>query len=212
MGKFKDASSGALSGLVGTVIFSSWREMAYVKHKGIRSKKPPSEKQLQHQAKVGMISTFVYSMRDLLDKTFINFAIQKTGTNAAFSYNFKNAVAGDHLPYSINYSLVLVSRGDLPNATEPVAAAMGNGEVKFSWTDNSGTGQAKATDKCIGVIHCPELRSSIFSNGTDTRKAGSTLLPVPQWAGKVVETWLVFLSQNDTEVANSVYTGQLTVL
>ena len=211
MGKFKDAT-GAISGLVGPVIFSSWREIPYMKHKGIRSKKPPSEKQLQHQAKVGMISTFVYSMRELLDKTFINFAIKKTGTNAAFSYNFKNAVAGDQLPFSINYSLVLVSRGDLPNATEPVAIALGNGEVQFRWTDNSGTGQAKATDKCIGVIHCPELQSSIFSNGATIRKAGSTVLAVPRFAGKLAETWLVFLSQNGTEVANSVYTGQLAVL
>ncbi|MEO7049499.1 MAG: DUF6266 family protein [Ferruginibacter sp.] len=210
MGKF--TGNAILSGVIGPVIASNWRGISYLKSKGHVSKKKRSPKQLEHQAKVGMVSTFVYSMKALLERTFISFAIDKTGTNAAFSYNFKNCVAGESPAFFIDYSLVLVSRGDLPNAAAPLVAVGDNGQVGFQWIDNSGTGQAKPTDKCIAVVYCPELNSTIYSNGDETRKDGSLLLDAHLLTGKTVETWLVIIAANGVEVANSVYTGQVVVL
>jgi hypothetical protein len=210
MGKFTGDSG--VTGLVGTVVISSWRGIKYMKARGHVSKKPPTEKQLQQQAKISLVSKFVYSMKALLEETFINYAVRKTGTNAAFSYNFKNCISGAYPALLIDYSLVLVSRGDLPNAADPVVAVGDNGQVGFQWIDNSGTGQAKPTDKCIGVVHCPELNFTIYSNGDETRKDGSLILDAHQQNGKTVETWLVIISANGMEVANSVYTGQVVVL
>jgi hypothetical protein len=209
MGKFTGDSG--VTGLVGTVVISSWRGIKYMKARGHVSKKPPTEKQLQQQAKISLVSKFVYSMKALLDKSFINYAIKKTGTNAAFSYNFKNCISGAYPALLIDYSLALVSRGDLPNATNAEATAAGNGQVLFHWIDNSGKGQAKPTDKCIGVVYCPELNCTINSNGDEPRKAGSLILDAHQLNGKTVETWLVIIAANGAEVANSVYTGQLVV-
>ena len=213
MGKLNE-TTGALSGLVGTVVASSWRGIRYLKHKGRKSKKPRSIKQLQHQAKIGLVSKFVYSMKGLLDQSFISFAIKKTGTNAAFSYNLKNCITGEYPSYAINYGLVLVSRGDIPNAINPAVTMNGNGEVRFTWSDNSGTGMAKAGDKGIGVIHCPEFNITVYTKGTDTRQSGLAVLSLngmPQLKGKTLETWLAFISANGMEGADSVYTGQVVV-
>ncbi|MEO5944589.1 MAG: DUF6266 family protein [Ferruginibacter sp.] len=210
MGKVTD--NAGISGAVGTVIYSNWREIKYMKSRGQVSKKKPSPKQLEQRARVGMVSPFVYSMKALLEKTFINFAVGKTGTNAAISYNLKNCIAGAYPALFIDYSLALVSRGDLPNAAVPVVAVGDNGQVGFQWIDNSGTGQAKPTDKCIAVVYCLELNCTMYSDGAATRKDGSLILDAHQLNGKTVETWLVIISVNGVEVANSVYTGQVVVL
>ncbi|MEO7045294.1 MAG: DUF6266 family protein [Ferruginibacter sp.] len=209
MGKF--TGDAGVTGVVGTVVISSWKGIKYMKARGHVSKKPPTEMQLQQQAKISLVSKFVYSMKALLEKSFIGYAVKKTGTNAAFSYNFKNCIAGAYPALLIDYSLALVSRGDLPNATDVVATAGAGGQVQFTWTDNTGTGQAKGSDKCIGVIHCAALNITMYSNGDETRQAGSLLLDAHQLTGKTIETWLVIIASNGADAANSVYTGQLVV-
>lgn len=209
MGKF--TNNNGFSGVVGPVVGYSWRGKPCVRSKSQKSKNKVSPKQLVHQAKFGMVSKVLYSMRPLLDKTFKNFAIHKTGTNAAMSYNFKNCVSGVYPAFFIDYSLVLVSRGDLPNVADPVAAPAGSEKLVLTWIDNSGTGQAKPTDKCIAVAYCPELNCSLYSDGDTTRKNGNLTLDAPQLAGKTVETWLVIISANEAEVANSIYTGQVVI-
>ena len=55
--------------------------------------------------------------------SFRGFAVRMTGTNSAFSYNLKNAITGTYPDYLVDYSLALVSRGDMPNALNPAAVA-----------------------------------------------------------------------------------------
>ena len=116
----------------------------------------------------------------------------------------------------------MLSRGDIPNDTNVVVEAIGNGEVKFHWSDLKGTNPAGPDDKCIAVIHIPDIPETRFSNdkkfreekfvSEETRKSGSATLPLKLLLGETVETWLVFLSANGRDVANSVYTGPLVIL
>jgi hypothetical protein len=54
-----------------------------------------------------------------------------------------------------------VSRGDLPNASAPAATITGT-TVHYTWTDNSGSGSALATDEAVLVVHCPALNLTIL--------------------------------------------------
>ncbi len=62
-------------------------------------------------------------MTPLLSVSFRDYAVKMSGFNNAMRYTLKNAVIGTYPTVEIDYSLVLVSRGDLPNALNPTATS-----------------------------------------------------------------------------------------
>jgi len=169
-----------------------------------------SSAQKEQQAKFAVAIRFVSIMSALFLVSFRD-AIRKTGINSAFSWVLKNAITGIFPVYSIDFPNVLVSRGDLPNALAPSALAAPNSLITYSWTDNSGVGIAKATDKAILVVFCPAMNLCIYTTGSALRSAITDTLDVSTFSGKVVETYIGFISDEGRNVANSLYTGQLTV-
>ena len=111
----------------------------------------------------------------------------------------------------MDYSQTLVSRGSLANAPGAQASSPAAGEVRFQWTDNSGSGSAKATDKAVIVAYCPELDQVAYSDSTALRPAGVDSLQIPAFSGKKVQTWLSFLTENGKDSATSQYTGEVMV-
>ena len=104
----------------------------------------------------------------------------------------------------------MVSRGDLPNASG-VAATVTNKIVHFTWTDNSGLGMAKATDKAVLVAYCKNYNLTMYSIGSAARSAKAGVLDVSNFNGFTVETWIAFLNEDGSMVSNSIYTGELMV-
>jgi Family of unknown function (DUF6266) len=210
MGTITKGILGGFSGTVGTVIGGSWKGIDYMRSQPQKRSGNFSQAQLEQQAKFTVLMKFLETMAGLVRISFKDFAIKMTGFNSAFSYNLKNAITGSYPNFSIDYSMVLVSRGDLPNAIAPAVAASGN-NVNFTWTNNSGTGSAKTTDKAILAVYCAALKSTIYkTNGTD-RSSGADSLNVANFAGQTVETWIGFISEDGKAIANSIYTGQLSI-
>ena len=104
----------------------------------------------------------------------------------------------------------LVSRGELPNAVAPSAAVTAT-DVYFTWTNNTGTGTAQATDNAVLVAYCKELNQAVFTTTSTTRSTGSGTLNVASFTGQAIETWIAFLSADGTISSNSLFTGELTV-
>ncbi len=129
-----------------------------------------------------------------------------TGANSALSYNLRNAVSGTYPDYTVNYnySQFLMSRGSLPNALNPAATAGESSMVNFSWTDNSGSATALASDLAIVVLYCEATKQSVISATDKVRSDQATAINVAAFAGQTVELWLFFISENDTYVATSI--------
>jgi len=208
MAKYQTIHS-PFQGRVGNVIGSSWKGIPYMKANNDRSNKRPSPAQLIERAKFRLLIRFVSSMGKLLMLTFKNSAIHMTGTNSAYSYN-RIAITGEYPGFSLDYTKVLISKGELLNAGDPSAAPAGNGLVQFSWTDNSGMAMANADDRSILVIHCPLLTQTAFTTAWPVRSSGVAVLNVSNFMGKQVQTWISFISAGG-EVATSIYTGELTI-
>jgi hypothetical protein len=104
----------------------------------------------------------------------------------------------------------MVSRGDLPNATAPAATVTGT-TVHYTWTDNSGSGTAAATDQAVLVVYCDELKLTIFNTAAAARSAAAATIDVVNFAGQTVQTWIAFLSEDGKEASSSFFTGELTV-
>jgi hypothetical protein len=211
MGQISKGILGGFSGKVGTVIGGTWKGIEYMRSKSGKRSGNATQLQMEQRAKFAITTKFVHSMGDLLMVSFKKFAVQQTGINSAFAYVLANCITGVYPAYALDYTMALVSRGDLPNGTAPAAAAAGNGEIGFTWQDNTGTGKALGTDKAILVAYCPAQQKTIHSTGSAFRANGTGKLNVTEFAGETVETWVGFISANGRQVANSVHTGHVVV-
>ena len=170
----------------------------------------PSQAQLDVQLKFSLLINFISTMNELLALTFTKYAVGMSESNAAFSYNYHNAITGTSPNYAIDYAGTLVSRGDLANATA-VAATITSKVIHFTWSDNSGLGMAAATDKAVLVAYCKNYNLTVYTIGPAVRSTKAATLDVSNFTGFAVETWIAFLSEDGINASNSIYTGELMV-
>lgn len=211
MGIISKGILGGFSGTVGTVIGGTWKGITYMRSQPAKKTGSSSPAQLEQQAKFAIAMKFVNTMSGLFMISFRTYAVKMTGINNAFAYVLKNAITGIYPAYTIDYSMVLVSRGDLPNVLAPTAIAAAGSLITFVWTDNAGVGVAKATDKTILSVYCASMNLCIYTTGSAVRSAITDTIDVSTFSGKVVETYIGFISEDGKNVATSLYTGQLTV-
>jgi hypothetical protein len=211
MGTIEKGILGGFSGKVGNVIGGNWKGIDYMRSKSKRRKFTASQLQLEQQLKFGLAIRFVQTMSGLVDISLRDFAVRKTGINSAVSYTLKNAITGTYPLYSIMYPQVLVSRGDLPNVLGPAVTVGAGSILTWSWTDNSGTGIAKATDKALLAAYCPALNQCIYTTGSAVRKDLTDSLNLRSFSGEEVQTWIGFISDDGQGIAGSIYTGRHTV-
>ena len=209
MGIINKGILGGFSGKVGTVIGATWKGIDYMRSKANRGKFVPTQSQHAQQLKFAIVMHFVQPMAGLLNITFRDFAVRMTGINNAFGYNIKNAISGTYPTFSLDYSLALVSRGELPNILGPTVTAGAGGILTWSWIDNTGVGSAKADDQAILVVYCPALRQAIYTTAGGERSALTGDLNVTPFMGQDVETYIGFISADGRKVANSYFTGQV---
>lgn len=206
MGKFRKGILGPFSGKVGTVVGGNWKGTAYMR--SIPGKRTGStQKQKEHNAKFAAVMECLKNMTPVIKMGFESGA-KESGFNRAFSYNLKNAVTGAYPAFTVNYSMLLVSRGDLPNADE-AKATLTDGNVYFTWVDNSGLGMAKATDKSILLAYCPALKIALYNLNGNARGTQSAMLNTGVFKNHEVQVYLGFTSEDETEVSNSIYLGAL---
>lgn len=207
MGTINKGILGGFSGKVGNVVGGTWKGIDYMRSKTSRRNFNPSQAQLEQQVKFGLAVRFVQTMSGLVEISFRNFAVHQTGINSAVSYTLKNAITGTYPLFSIDYTDALVSRGDLPNVLGPAVTVGAGSVLNWSWTDNSGVGIAKATDKALLAAYCPDLGQCIYTTAGANRSAVADSLNLLAFAGLNVHTWIGFISQDGRNVATSIYTG-----
>jgi hypothetical protein len=212
MGTIVKGILGGFSGKVGTVVGSKWKDRAVMKSVPGPRKGNPTLLQLQQQARFTLMIKFLQPLTALFNETFSSGTVGMSGFNKAFSYNILNAVSGVYPALAVNFPMLLVSKGDLPNATAPAVTSPLAGQLAFKWTDNSGLGKARATDMAVVAVFCEELKHWIYNVNTADRSAGTYTLDVSVFSGKPIQTFLGFLSADGNFVSNSLYTGVVNVL
>lgn len=205
---------GGFSGTVGTVIGGHWRGIDYMRSKPIRRKSyQPTQKQIDQYNKFKLATGFAKTLAGLVDFSFKDYAVKKTGRNCCVSHILKHAITGTSPHFAINYSQVLVSQGELEPAKNAAAASAVAGQLTFTWTNNTVDGRlAKATDRAIVVAYCPALHQTMYSTTGSSRSGGLQVLDVSRFSGQDVHTYLGFISEDCELVATSVYSGVVTIM
>ena len=71
---------------------------------------------------------------------------------------------------SLHYPLILISMGMLPGAVYASALANDDGDIVFSWVDNTCTGTAKEEDKVLMVAYFPETKTAMYEISASHKK------------------------------------------
>jgi hypothetical protein len=212
MGKLLQGFSGPFTGKLGPAVGSTWMGIPVIRSKPRRRRGGFSEAELAQQAKFRLMSNFLSPVMDLLNETFKQLAVRMTGFNKGYSYNVKNVFTGLYPDLKIDHSLVLLGRGDLPNAGSPAASSSTPGNLDFIWTDNSGRGKARETDKAFVAAYCEEMNQWKYELSVADRNAGIYKLDISHFGGKPVHVYIGFMSADRKEVSDSIYIGIIHVI
>jgi hypothetical protein len=212
MGTFKQGILGSFSGKVGTVIGTKWRGISVMRGLPTGRKRKPNQAQLEQQAKFSLMIKFLQPLSSLVSQTYDTSPAEMTGINKAFSDNIRNAISGAYPAFTVDFTKVILSKGILPDAGSPAVASTVAGKLAFTWVDNTGTGDALATDMAFVAVFNEALNRWIFRQNTAARNAGTYTLDVPAFSGKPVQTYIGFISADGSSVSTSLYTGQVNVL
>jgi len=202
---------GPFTGIVGTVSGYSRNGKNFMRSRRRKTSSPMTPRRLAQQQKIKVCNEFTgaFSGTGFFTKTFPAYGHSGTGFNRATSAIMNLAIVGTYPDTAIDYAKVLISKGPLPAAVNATAVADTDKNILFRWEDNTGTGTAKANDKVILVAYFPDVKKAFFTIGAAMRKDGEALLKTTQERGKMAETWMGFLSNDEADAADSVYCGRL---
>ena len=211
MAKMPYGLLGPIIGKIGGIVICNGKNGPYVRALPKKRKDKPTPAQKLQRLKMAAVTQFLTPMRDLLDITFLQKGGNKTAWGKACSYNIQNALYSSGSKQKIRYSAALISQGSMPPAFSASADVTAPETITFKWTDNSWLGKANTRDRVITVIYCETLKKCVFRTDGAYRNTETIALQVPQFRGKVVQTWLAFISDNGRDVSPSIYTGELTL-
>ncbi len=211
MARLTNGILGPFIGTAGNLTGYMKQGKNFVRTRRRKSSSPMAPKRLAQQQKIKVCNVFTkpFSGTGFFNKTFPAYDSSGTGFNRATSAIMNLAITGAYPNFTISYPLVLISRGPLPPAENASAMQTAEGNILFSWTDNSSTGTAKANDKVILVAYFPEIKQAIFRIGITTRADCQALLETHNMQGFAAKAWISFLSKDEKDAANSVYAGNV---
>ena len=211
MAKIAMGILGGFSGKVGTVVGSIWKGIATIRAYVANVTNPKTPAQLDQRAQFSLIGGFLRPLTSFLRIGFKSMANKMTAYNAAMSYNLDNAIMGLYPDYAIDYSMVKVSRGNLPGAYNAGTTSTVPAEIDFTWEDNSWDAGAVAEDKAMLVVYNPSKGLSVSVIGGNARDAGSQLITLPTvFSGDEVQCYLSFA--NGSVCSDSQFLGAVDVL
>jgi hypothetical protein len=169
--------------------------------------------QLAQQEKIDVCTRFikVFTGTGFLNKSFPAYGHTGTGYNRAMGALMSRALTGVYPGMELNYQEVLISKGRLPAAQGAKVVKKANNILQVTFTDNSADGIASPSDTVILVAYAPDLQQALFGLYNGFRKDKKASLNVAALKGHSVETWIGFLSADEKDASDSVYTGRVIV-
>ena len=212
MGTYYKGIIGAFSGKVGPVVGATWRGEDVMRSLPRKSTKPATQTQKLQREKFTMVTEFLAPLNPIVKRYFGNDSGIKTRRNQAMSHLIKEAITYVDPNLVWEFNKVVISRGELLGLNDAGAVAGAGQSVDFTWTDNTGNGDALATDKLVVVVYEPTTKTTVYSLNAGTRDLEAANLVVPDFfSGLMVEVWATFAAADDKMWSTSQYLGSIQV-
>lgn len=212
MGKAKQGIFGGWVNKVGNVVARVRQGQVVLSIYQPNVMNPRTQSQQSVRMKFTLLSRFMSACLDFIRIGFQNLDGYKYGSaySAAVGYNYKkNPFGGTYPNFELAYNNLLVAEGSLLLPYNP-SASLDSNVLSLSWSDNSGEGNAKATDEMCVLVYNSTKGISIadFEAGKRPDRSGTLNIPTA-WNGDSVEVWL--MATSETLNSNSFYLGSFTV-
>ncbi|MGY0035126.1 DUF6266 family protein [Pedobacter sp. NJ-S-72] len=127
----------------------------------------------------------------------------------ATSYNWLNAFTGVYPDQKIDFSKVLLSRGNLP-VTNNIDVKLVDNRIEFTWDKTIATDRIKGSDRVMLLAYLPKENRAVSLIGGAERLEGGEHLIIPEYKqGIHMETYVSFVSADYKRISNSVYAGKI---
>ena len=211
MGKIGRGILGGVSGKVANIVGARWKGIDYIRAKPQSVANPRTQLQVNQRTKFALVLRFLQPNLNFVKIGYKNFAVKKSQFNSAMSFILNNAITGNYPDYLIDYTVALLSRGNLATALNPQFDVSTPGQVKFTWEDNSTNGNAQATDKAMVVVYNPAKGESVYITEGATRADLTQTVIIPSnYSGDDIEMFISFKNAEETQLSNSIYIGSGT--
>lgn len=219
MGTIKKGILGGVSGTVGNVVGASWKGIDYLRIKPSEVSNPNTDLQSTQRLKFAAVLSFLQPITEFIRVGFKAYAIKMSAFNAAFSYNYHEALTGNFPFFSMDYAKAMVSKGNLPGASNAACASASAGKVTLTWDNNSGVGLAAESDAAMVVIFQPDSNQAVYLLNAGLRSDGTVDVSVPaDFSGQTVHCYVGFMAigaalggQVKNSISNSMYAGSVIV-
>lgn len=175
---------------------------------------PRTQEQQQNRAKFTVLSRFMSAMLPALRLGFRNLDGYERGSaySAAIGYNSKlNVVSGTYPNYEILTNNVIISEGTVALPYDP-SGSVADSELTVTWADNSGEGDAEASDIAVAVLYNTNRDLCVVGGLTNKRSDRSTKVTVPAaWTGDTAVAYLFMMRERNRTNSKSVYIGSYTL-
>lgn len=209
MAQFNKGILGGFSGKVGTVVGVNWRGLNVMRSLPAKKKRIASSAQATQRAKFALAARFLAPLRPVTAKYYGSNQGARSRTNMAMSHQLAETITeiGEN-QYAIDYSKVVLAKGDLPQvAMDSIAFA--DNTLTFAWKANENNGAAQADDRVVFIIYS-KLASAfvLVLDNTYTRSSerASIALP-PEFVAADNEIWVIAVADDETTNSTSNYIG-----
>lgn len=205
--------SGPLLGMSGTVDGLTYSPQpngtTIVKRKNKASTLPLTEAQESVKADT---TIFNDAMKPLLD--VINFGYQSEAKkykispwNTMVKLVRKNSIQGEYPNRYVDYSRILMFKGNLPSATE-ISVSVAETGLDFQWNNNVPE-QGHYSDHVIMLAYFPSLSEARYIFSGALRTAGKDHLPLQGiYNGHTAHVYIAFGTGDHKGISDSIYLGQ----
>lgn len=204
MATIKQGILGGFSGKIGNVVGSSWKGIATMKAKPLSVANPKTPAQTAQRSKLSQTVKAARSLMASLITIYWNpFAQRMSGYNRFTQENIAAFTDAGLTTFANFFSM----RGSLVGSiVTAVAADASDSIITVTYTDNSGSGDALATDKVVATIYNADQDYWLVSDGTDLRDGGSLeVADANMVAGDTLHIYTGNSRADISKVSDSVY-------
>jgi len=170
-----------------------------------------SDPQKLIQMKTKLISPVLKAAKVYIELGFkTTFRLQTWSiNNKATSENNPAAITGIYPDFTLDYSKIIFSMGDVPMPKNAQVQLIDNA-LNFTWEADLANEDADESDQIMLLAYFPETKSTLTVLSGAKRTVEQDKIILTSWTKQtVIETYVSYVSDDRNSVSNSVYTGQL---
>lgn len=211
MARLLEGILGGFSGKVGTVVGFTRNGKQFMKSRPKPRTGAPTAQELANRKKFAATQSWLKPITGFVRVGFKTYSQSGHGFNSAKSYLSKNALIGTAPDFYVDLQQALVSWGDLPGAENTAARSEAEKTLTFFWENNLQDSDRK-NDHVMMLAYDIERGLASYTTSGAKRKAGTDVLEVPEeFAGREVDVFIAFISEERTEMSKSQYLGKVLV-